>query len=149
MSVVRRLISGITDHFPIRRSEWGMTFAACGMAFVLNNQHDVFAISPAFSVLAQQADQTTWLAIVSIIAVVRVIALVVNGTFTSFRYSPHLRMFASILGFIFWTQYAMGIAIAAWKTGSSTTGIVAYGVFCYFEMCNTYQSSKDRRSLSK
>lgn len=141
---VRRVTDGIINHFPIRKSEWGMGLAALGMAVVFRFQPNIFEASRSFEMLEQMFDETTWGLLAITIAIVRLIALGVNGTFQGFGYSPHLRLFASALGLIFWSQFVLGIVIAAVFYGGAWSGVVAYGTFCFFECCNLFQSAFDR-----
>lgn len=144
MITLRRVTDGIINHFPIRKSEWGMGFAAFGMAMVFRFQPDIFEASKSFGMLARMADETTWGLLAITIAIARLAALGVNGTFQGFGYSPHLRLIASVLGLMFWAQFAIGIVIAAVYYDGAWSGVVAYGTFCFFECCNLFQSAFDR-----
>lgn len=144
MPLTVRVVRGIVNHFPIRKSEWGMGIAAFGMALVLKFQPDMFATGKSFITMSQMAQETTWGLLAITIAIVRLVALGVNGTFQGFGYSPHLRLFASVLGLLFWSQFVLGILISAWFNNGAYSGVVAYGVFCFFEGCNIYQSAWDR-----
>ena len=144
-----RIVRGIVNHFPIRKSEWGMGFAALGMAMVLRFQSEMFATGRSFVTMAQMADEITWGILAITIGLIRGIALGVNGSFAGFGYSPHLRLLASILGLLFWSQFVLGILIAAIYHGGAMSGIVAYGTFCFFEFCNIYQSEWDRRQQAR
>lgn len=139
-----RVVRGIVNHFPIRKSEWGMALAAFGMALVLRFQPDMFENGKSFTTMAQWADETTWGLFAVIIAIIRFIALGVNGTFQGFGYSPHLRLFASVAGLLFWSQFVLGVLIAAYFHEGAMSAIVAYGTFCFFEGCNIFQSAWDR-----
>lgn len=143
MLILRRISSGIIDHFPIRKSEWGMGLAALGMAYVLRLQPDMFSSGKSFQVLAAMAAEMTWGVAAMIIAIMRGFALGVNGTFKGFGYSPHLRLVASLFGLLFWSQFLLGILIAGIYHGGAFSGVVAYGIFCLFEFFNISQSMHD------
>lgn len=148
MLIVRRITDGIVNHFPIRKSEWGMGLAAFGMGLVLRFQPEMFSAGRSFEILARMAQEATWGMFAVSIFCVRVIALGVNGTFQGFGISPHLRLAASIMGLLFWSQFLLGILIAAIYHGGAWSGVSTYAVLCFFECCNISQSALDRKRAS-
>lgn len=144
MIVVRSVISGVRDHFIIRISEWVMLVPTSGMWFGLEYvQPNMFATSNSFKQLDQMFTEQTWAMLVLLCAVARFCALIVNGTFDVFKYSPHIRAAASILGLIFWSQFCVGIFQAYLYDGGSFSGVVAYSTFVILELANFYRSTKD------
>lgn len=143
------LVRGIVNHFPIRKSEWGMGIAALGMTVVLRLQPDMFDVSKTFTTMSQMAGEMTWALVALVIGCIRIIALGVNGSFVGFRYSPHLRLFASVVGLMFWGNFLLAVLVSAYYHGGALSGIIAYGTFCFFEACNVIQSASDRVASSR
>lgn len=140
--VILRIAGGITEHFPQRVSEWVMTAAILGWSAVLAIDQSTFETSRSFTEIARYGDEEHWALICLIVGLLRLAALVVNGTFRQFRYSPHLRGFASIAACIFWGQIALGVLVA-WSTGGSGTGVVAYLTFMALEAWNLFRAWAD------
>lgn len=143
MIIVRRITDGISAHFPIRFTEWIMVWPTVFMGIALWLQADMFETAPSYHKVAQWADESTWATMVLICAVVRLLALVVNGTFHSFRYSPHFRLVASLVGMAFWSQFTVGFLNAAVFYGGSWSEVVAYSTMLVMEFANFYRSLVD------
>ncbi|NMG39871.1 hypothetical protein GRZ55_11515 [Chelativorans sp. ZYF759] len=140
--IILRMRDGIIAHFPSRVSEWIMTAAILGWYGVLSADPGTFETSRSFTVLAYYGSEKAWAMLCLLVGLVRLAALVVNGTFRSFRYSPHMRGFASIVACIFWGQITLGVIIA-WTMGGAGTGVVAYGTFMIIEMWNLFRAWAD------
>ncbi len=95
--IILRIAGGIRQHFGMRVTEWIMTGALFGWSAVLAGDGNTFATSPSFSVIAHYGSEITWANICMTAGFIRLAALVVNGTFRQFRYSPHLRAGASFV----------------------------------------------------
>lgn len=140
--IIFRIARGIRVHFPTRVSEWIMTGAVLGWATVLGADHNTFGSSPSFVVLAHYGSEEAWAFLCLFVGLLRLTALTVNGTFRTFRYSPHLRGMASFIACVFWGQIALGICLA-WSSGGSGTGAVAYSTFMVIEMWNLIRAWVD------
>lgn len=143
MITVRRVHRGIADHFPIRLSEWLMAYAATGMGIALMVQPEMFSTSPSFSTLQQWGDEGFWSVICLLCATVRLLALTVNGTFDNFRYSPHIRLGASVVAITFWSQFTLGFTVAYLFNGGSASAVFAYSTFVLAELANIYRAWAD------
>lgn len=141
--ILLRTWTGIADHLPVRWSEWIMALPALGMAAALSYQPDMFSMSPSFARMEAWADESTWAMTVLLCGTARLLALAVNGTFLTFRYSPHLRAAASLVGGLFWSQFCLGILSAALGGQGAWSGVVAYGTLAVIELVNTYRSCVD------
>ena len=142
--IVLRIGQGIAEHFPIRVSEWVMTYPLIGWGLVLWADPSTFERSASFSELARWWDESTWAVICLNLAVCRLAALVINGTFKAqFPYSPHLRGFAAFLSCIFWGQVVLGVLIAAQTSGGAWTGFVAYTTFMALDVWNMMRAWAD------
>lgn len=140
--IIVRVATGIREHFPQRVSEWLMTAAILGWAAVLASDAQTFEVSPSFAILAAYGSEARWAWVCFLVGMVRLTALVVNGTFRRFRYSPHLRGAASFIACVFWGQIALGVTLAWWDGGSGT-GVVAYSTFMALECWNLFRAWAD------
>jgi hypothetical protein len=104
-----RLVRGAAHNFAIRVSDWfaasvmlsfGMLLMLCGVTL----GHD-----RTFGLLWQYAPPWVWGYVCLLIGVGRIAALVVNGTFPSFRWSPHIRMAMAAFSVFVWFQITLGV----------------------------------------
>lgn len=121
-----------------------MLFPAIGMGVALSVlQPDMFDTTPSFSTISRWGDESFWAFCVLVCATLRLVALVVNGTFDEFRYSPHMRLGASLVGILFWSQFTLGF-ISSWAAGlGSLSAVFAYSTFCLAELLNMTRSWSD------
>lgn len=144
MIVLRRVAGGIRDHWDVRSSEWLMLYPAVGIGIALLAQPNMFASSPSFDTIARfNSDEGMWATLVLLCALLRLVALTVNGTFKSFPYSPHMRMAASLAGILFWSQWALGFVNSWLFDGGALTAVFAYSAFCLAELLNWSRSWAD------
>lgn len=141
--LILRLTHGITDHFPVRKTEWVMAYLAVFMTLCLVNQPDMFSKSPSFVKLAQIAGEGVWAAFLFCCVVLRLGALIINGTFQNFTHSPALRFTASLAGVFFWSQYCLGFTSAAIYSGGAWSPVAAYSTAVLLELLNMRQSLED------
>ncbi|ORE94093.1 hypothetical protein ATO13_08466 [Stappia sp. 22II-S9-Z10] len=143
MLIVRRMAHGVRAHFQVRVTEWAMVYPTLGMSLALMVQPDMFETSPSFAELGRWASEGAASCIAMLCALVRFAALVVNGTFRSFPYSPHLRATASLIGAAFWWQVALGFALAAIEGQGAWSAVVAYSTLLILEAVNISRSFAD------
>ena len=143
MVIVRRVTRGVAAHFPVRASEWLMVWPTFWMGVALMIQPAMFDTSPSFSVLSRWADESVWSTLAVSCAFIRLVALVVNGTFERFPYSPYIRAFASFTGAGFWGQFTLAFFTAAMAGGGSLSAVVAYSTFLLAEFLNIWRSFSD------
>lgn len=141
--IVLRVVTGIRSHWHIRATEWLMIYPAVGMGAALIYQPDMFNTSPSFEYVADWMSQPQWALLALICALVRLVALTINGTFAGFGYSPHMRAVASFAGVFFWSQFCLGLLTAAWYGGGAWSGPVMYSMACLAELLNVYRSWMD------
>jgi hypothetical protein len=141
--IVVRVTTGIKQHFQIRISEWLMVPLYFAMYYGFMVQPDMFSKSPSFYQLRQWATEETWATLLLVCGLARLVALIVNGTFQSFPYSPHIRMATSTMGAVFWSQFSLGFLIAYIAGVGAFSAVAAYATFTAFELANLYRSSRD------
>ncbi len=143
MLIVRRITRGVVDHFPVRVSEWAMVHPTFWMGVALMFQPDMFETSPSFMELSRWADEKVWSSIAILCGFTRFSALVINGTFSRFIWSPHVRAFASFAGVAFWSQFTLGFAVAAISGEGAWSAVVAYSTLLLLELVNVHRSFAD------
>jgi len=117
-----RLVRGAAHNFAIRVSDWfaasvmlsfGLLLLICGVTI----GHD-----RTFALLWQYAPPWVWGYVCVAIGVGRIAALVVNGTFPAFRWSPTIRMWMALFSVFVWFQITLGMIIG----NIGTTAIIAF-----------------------
>ncbi|MHB2265638.1 hypothetical protein [Aliihoeflea sp. PC F10.4] len=141
--IIVRVIRGVTDHFPIRVTEWIMLWPSFLLWASLVGTPDMFDVSPSYAYLAYWADEAVWAMLIGLCAVVRMLALTINGTFKGFAFSPHIRATASIISVIVWSQVSLGFLMAWLNVGGAPSGVVAWSTMVLVEVVNTYRSWAD------
>lgn len=138
-----RVVGGMKSHFHIRATEWVMLYPTIWMGVAMIYQDRMFSTSPSFSVLSGWAGENIWALLVLICALLRLGALIVNGTFQGFGISPHLRLFASFAGTLFWSQFCLGLFVAAITSGGAWSAPIAYSTLILMEVLNITRSWSD------
>lgn len=141
--IVIRMVKGVSDHFPARRSEWVLAAMLLGWGIILGPPStSVFATSPAFAGLDGMAPEWVWAWVCLLIGVVRLLALLINGTFAHTFYghwSPHVRGALAFLSCFIWTAISIGV----FNSGALTTGIIIYPGLLALEITNLKEAWQD------
>jgi len=146
--IIVRLAAGVKDHFPARRSEWLLATYLCGWGIILGQPEPLFDTSRAFSGLRAFASEHTWAWACLLIGAVRLLALLINGTFAHTwygRYSPHVRGSLAFLSCFIWTAISIGIL----NSGVSSTGLVIYPGLLFLELTNISEALKDAGEVDR
>lgn len=138
-----RVYDGIANHFPIRRMEWLMAVPAVAMSIALQVQPDMFEVSPSFEALKGWANEETWAWACLALALARLMALTINGTFQSFRWSPAIRAGASVVGALLWANVTAGFAASYLFDGGAASAVIAWATLSLAECLNVYQTWGD------
>lgn len=143
MIVVRTIASGVWSHAGVRATEWIGALPLIGIGYVLWDEVNVFGVSPSFEVVRQWANESTWSNVLLAVGVLRLFALIINGSFQSFRHSPTIRVCASIVAALSWSAFATGFFQAWTEYGGAPTAWVAYGTLTILELRNVYVARVD------
>jgi hypothetical protein len=143
-----RLYLGIHDHFPARRSEWVLAGILIAWGWILIGPDTVFAQSKAWSQMAAIMPEASWGWFAIWTGAFRLLALVVNGTFSGTwygRWSPHVRALASFLTCFLWFQISFGL----WASDAPTTGLAVYPGLLVLDAMNIVAATKDAAGMDK
>lgn len=137
--VLPRLWNGVIGHLKSRVAEWFATALLIQFGYILYSPEEVFPHAPNLAVMAQMASEQTWGIICLAVGAIHLLALTINGTFPSFRFSPHVRAAASFIACFLWFQ----ITISIFLSGIGGTGLGTYRLVFILEFWNFLNASQD------
>lgn len=141
MIIVRRVLTGVTESFPARASEWLLSIALVRWGVILLDEAILFE-SPTFKPLASIASEETWGWLAIVAGTLRIFALIINGTFRGTWYSnvsPHVRCGMSFVACFIWAQISMGLH----ASGVPTTGLAVYPILFLLDGWNAIRAAGD------
>lgn len=127
-----RLALGVTNHFRTRCMEWFTAILMFQFGWILYSSTPVFQNQPSFRYMENWMSEETWGLTCMALGLIHLIALSVNGTFTGFKYSPHIRAVSSFIACYMWFQ----IMLAIFLSGLGGTGLGTYRLVLLFEFGN-------------
>lgn len=142
-SFVHRFMNGMTDHFRLRAPYWIMSGIMFGLGVSLTMNPNIFTkdVKAYQYVFANRVfDQHTWAILCIVVASIRILALVVNGTFEAFPWSNHIRSILAFLACFLWFQIGLGV----WTEGvldGWNTAMPIYAGLLLFDVLNTYSAA--------
>jgi len=142
MIIIRRIRHGVIEHFPIRASEWVMASAMTSWGLIVLVVDRMFDQTFAWQMMAAMADENAWGAGAVAVGVLRLIALLLNGTFAGSwysTYSPHVRAAMSMASCFLWLSISIGLLFS----GSASTGMVIYPHLFFLDAVNYYRAMGD------
>lgn len=143
MIVLRTLATGVVSHAGVRATEWIGLLPLMGIGYSMYSEPDAIQQVASFQILLGWFTIGTWAKIFAIAWVARFIALVVNGSFNSFKYSPAIRFAVSCFAGMIWFAVTMGVFEAWRSTGGSPTAMYVYFGWAVLELRNAYVSRVD------
>ena len=108
-----RIVTGIRDHFESRIVEWVMGAAILNYGLGLVSPGTAWTNPDPWRVLAYYAPENAWGWLCVLLGLLRLIALVVNGTFadTAYsRFSPHVRGVTALGALGFWMMVLLSVS---------------------------------------
>ena len=138
-AMIVRVAKGSTHNFAIRVSDWFLALMLTTFGLMLLTGPDIFATSRSFALLAHMAPACSWGTVCLVIGAMRLCALVINGTFPVFRWSPHIRFTMALLSCFVWFQIALGIALSP----TISTALAVYPYLFLFDMYNTFLAASE------
>lgn len=141
--IVLRLAQGVQKHFAARRSEWALAFGLTGWGYVVAKPSILFTTVPAYSYMAQMASEATWGRGALIIGMLRILALIINGTFPGTiygEYSPAVRGVFSFASCFVWASITIGL----FASTADAPGSFIYLFVCFcLDFTNGYSAMQD------
>ena len=134
-----KLVRGSTHNFTLRVSDWLMALMLASLGLVLRAQPSMFDAPHGFAVLAQMGTAEDWDDVFLLLGSVRLLALFVNGTFDTFRFSPHVRFVFSMASCFVWFQMALGLTL----TPTITAAFAVYPYLLLFDLYNTFLAASE------
>lgn len=122
MMVVLRITSGIRRHFEDRFWEWVMGFTSVYWGLRLVGENDAWSNPQAWYLLLGIFEENTWGWIFITVGLLRLLALIINGTFANTWYSktsPWVRAVGASGSAVLWFMAFMSTS----ATGTSGGGI--------------------------
>jgi len=128
VSLAARFYYGMVDHFRLRAASWIMSLNMLGFGVSITINPDVLALpghSALYESLLRVAPASTWGFVCLGLGGFRLAALIVNGTFPAFPWSPYVRALGSFLSALFWLQILLG----ALSSDHLTLSVSVYATF--------------------
>lgn len=143
--MIIRIVTGIHRHLSERVAEWALAIMLLRFGWILIQPGDTFALSPTFAVMEAMAAEEVWGWGCFLIGIVRVAALVINGTFWDTiysRYSPHVRGITALISIFAWANIVYGMGMS----GVQTTGNAVYPVLLFLDVWCVFHAFGDAKS---
>ncbi|WP_406858470.1 hypothetical protein ABEG18_12920 [Alsobacter sp. KACC 23698] len=140
--IIMRLAAGVTQHFTARRSEWFMAVGLTGWGCVVTKPSAIFASSPAYTRMAEMAPEQIWGWGAFAIGFLRLLALIVNGTFPNTLYatvSPYVRGIAAYASCFVWASICIGLLSSPIDTPGAPIYLILFGL----DFANGYSAMHD------
>lgn len=125
--MVARVAKGVSAHFISRLHEWTFSFVLVGMGYKLLEPGATFD-QPVFRAMATVASETQWGTFLATVGGVRLLALIINGTFPQFHtITPIIRSIMAFASAFVWFCLAWGFYSASPK---GITFVAWVGLMC-------------------
>lgn len=125
MIVAREITRGVTKHLRYRFAEWVFSAILGAFGYRLLAPGSTFASSPSYDYMAAWMPEQDWGYAIAVVAVLRLAALGLNGTFRWFRpYSPAVRCATAWFSSVVWFCLFVGFYIS----NPNATGWGTYAV---------------------
>ncbi len=144
--VVLWVMRDIKAHFQARRSEWATACMVIGWGSIVSMTFPIVQRSPAWGVLARLASEELWGFAAVTVGVMRLIALILNGTFWRTwcgRWSPHIRAAGCGAPSIVW----LAITLVLWASLFITTGLPIYAGLFALDAINAWGASREAGAM--
>ncbi|PZU95589.1 MAG: hypothetical protein DI527_00845 [Chelatococcus sp.] len=140
--MIVRVFDGVAKHFPARRSEWMGAVMMFGWGRFVANDGDLFDKAVAYQHMARMADEATWAYWATAIGLIRLAALLINGSFHDrwySKYSPHVRGVMSFFACFLWCQLSLGL----FGSGTLPPALAIYPVLAVNDLLNVFSAARD------
>jgi hypothetical protein len=108
--IVAKIYSGVRTHLSVRFAEWGLSYILLKFGLALLGEGDTFATSTRYEAMRAMASEDTWGWCITLLALMRFLALTINGSFNGFsRLSPYVRAACATLSCFVWFLITLGL----------------------------------------
>lgn len=132
------------EHFQVRFSEWFGAGCLCAWGVYVSTHPGMFS-APAtrvvFSGMVEIMAQPSWGLMATIVGIIRLGALYVNG---HHRKTPSIRLAASFFSAFVWTQIVIGL----FNSGVAQTGVIIYTGMVCADIYSAFRASGDVTLMS-
>lgn len=144
--ILARVARGVTEHFPARASEWALAGMMMIWGIIVLQPGDLFAKMPAYAYMHWIAPEQAWGMATISVGAVRLMALVINGTFLDTwwgKWSPWVRCILSFASCFLWFAISFGLI------GSHvlSTGLATYPFLFALDAWNCRRAAGDAGSM--
>ena len=152
---ILRVVRGVTEHFESRIVEWAMTLGMLVWGSNLTQPDVSFAFAPSawkgLTIVPYLGTAAAWGALCLWIAGVRLLALVINGSFNGTRYaaySPTVRGVSALLASAVWFEVQLSV-MAVPSPGRFTYVLpLLLDIWCVFHAGRDTGRAKVKRDAS-
>ena len=137
--LLRRLLRGAMHHLALRIGDWFMSSIVLSLGLVLLTHREMFDVHPQYIFLKQYGSVGSWGWACVTVGGARVAALFVNGTFRSFRFSPHMRFAMATLTCFLWFQITLGLI----ATHTPTMTLALFPNLLLFDLYNVFLAASE------
>lgn len=137
--IVVSIVKGIADHFPKRVTNWMLSGMLANIGFVLINRPGLFYEQPTYAFMVRLGSSDQWGVACVVLGGLRLMALVVNGTFAGFRWSAHCRSVLSSVTCLVWLQLVLGCQLE----GSTGLGVAVYPFLLFLEIYDAFSAAQE------
>jgi hypothetical protein len=139
LAFIWKVLHGSTHNFALRVSDWTVACMLMVFGSILVGPQQTFQSTNAYAFLAQMASETAWGWLCILVATCRLAALIANGTFDNFRWSPHVRFLAALGTCFLWFQISLGMMLSpVWPTG-----LAVYPFLFLLDLYNSFLAASE------
>jgi vacuolar-type H+-ATPase subunit I/STV1 len=132
----------LRETFPVRASEWALSFMLFSWGAILLLNNDLFSLSPSYHSFSEVMPEAAWGSVCLLVGSARLTFLFVNGLW---RRSPHLRLLGAFVSCFFWFQITASFVFS----GTWATGLAIYPFLFLLDVHNTLRAATDAAIIDK
>jgi len=133
------VIESTWKHFQVRFPEWLCAIVLTAWGLYLTTHPTMFTdpkTAPLWAGMNAMMSQPLWGMVATVVGVLRMGALYVNGAHSR---TPMVRLIASFFSAFIWTQVLVGL----WHANVSNTGLIAYTGYLVADIYSAFRASGD------
>lgn len=138
------LVKGITNHFMMRVSDWALALILFNFGIVLLSNRNIFD-NPDYAGMYRVATKALWGTLCITVGIIRIAALTINGTYPSFRWSPHIRTVAAFMSCFAWLNICIGFYVAP----TPTAALAVYPYLLLLDIYNTFLAASEAGKVER